>query len=69
MLKKYKRDVQRYFYSTTNYTNSELLYMVISHPALRIMFLGRLSEKWGGVISKITELLMKRKGIEIAFSR
>ena len=48
MLKKYKRDVQRYFHSTTNYTNSELLYMVIRHPVLRIMFLGRLSEKWGG---------------------
>lgn len=47
MRKKYKRDVQRYFHSTTNYTNSELLYMAIRHPVLQIMFLGRLSEKWG----------------------
>ena len=48
MLKKYRRDVQRYFDSPTGYSNIKLLYYAMRHPTLRIMFFGRLSEKWGG---------------------
>lgn len=68
MLKKYRRDVQRYFNSPTGYSNIKLLYYAMRHPTLRIMFFGRLSEKWGGVTSMLSKTLMKRNGIEITFT-